>query len=95
MQLASEHISNIGGMGGLRHALEAAGAPCATLRSVIPDSNYGRVEPAVSIACLRELVDFETSPIFAAQPSKYDYECAALRKVFEASVLTGRPVIWI
>ena len=94
MCLVSERIANIAGMGQLRRGLEAAGAACATLRSVIPDTNEGRVEPAVSAVCLEELAAFEASHVYLADPLGYDYMCASLRKLFEASVATGRPVIW-
>ena len=94
MHLVHERIGNIASMDHLRHGIEAAGAPCATLRSVLPDTNEGRAEPGVSSVCLKELAAFEVSQIYLAEPSNYDYMCDALRKLFEASVRTGHPVIW-
>jgi hypothetical protein len=94
MHLVSASIGNIASMGHLRYGFEAAGPPCTTLRSVLPETNEGRVESEISALCLKELATFEASSVYSADPSGFDFMCAALRKLFEASVQTGRPVIW-
>jgi hypothetical protein len=94
MHLVSERIGNIASMGHLRHGIEAAGQPCATLHSVLPETNDGRVAPNISAICLKELAAFEASSVYSVDPSGFDFMCASLRKLFEASVQTGRPVIW-